>query len=71
MIINSIRDFIWQSLVFTLSNNTAYYFSEFFVLEDDKILAKNLYSSKNLVHCGCEQDKKPTDKDLTSTKHTD
>ncbi len=40
MIINSIRYFIRQSLVFTLSSNKAYYFSEFYVLEDDKILAK-------------------------------
>ena len=40
MIFNSIRDNIRESLVFTLSNNTAYYFSEFEVLEGDKVLPK-------------------------------
>ncbi len=62
MIINSIRDNIRESLVFTLSNNTAYYFLEFQVLEDDKILPKNQYSLKNMAYCGCEQYNKPTDK---------
>ena len=71
IIINYIRDNIRESLVFTLSNNTAYYFSEFEVLEDDKILPKNQYSLKNMAYCGCEQYNKPTDKDLISTKHTD
>ena len=64
IIINSIRDNIRESLVFTLSNNTAYYFSEFEVLDDDKILPKNQYSLKNMVYCGCEQYNKPTDKEV-------
>ena len=40
MVINSIRDNIRESLVFTLSNNTACYFSEFEVLEDIKYYQK-------------------------------
>ena len=71
MIINSIRDNIRESLVFTLSNNTAYYLSEIEVLEDYEVLPKNQYSLKNMAYCGCEQYNKPTDKDLISTKHTD
>ena len=56
--INPICDNIQQSLVFTLSNNTAYFLSNFEVLKDNEVLPKNQYSIKKIVYNGCEQKNK-------------
>ena len=44
--INPICDNIQQSLVFTLSNNTAYFLSNFEVLKDNDVLPKKQHSIK-------------------------
>ena len=59
-LINPIRDNIQQSLVFTLTNNTAYFLSNFEVLKDNEVLPKNQYSIKKIVYNGCEQKNKRT-----------
>ena len=46
ILINPIRDNIQQSLVFTLSNNTAYFFSNFEVLKNNEVLPKSDYAIK-------------------------
>ena len=69
--INPIRDNIQQSLVFTLSNNTAYFLSNFEVLKDNEVLPKNQYSIKKIVYNGCEQKNKVLNLELISTNYTD
>ena len=71
MIINSMRDNIQQSLVFTLSNNTAYYLSEIEVLEDNEVLPKNQYSLNKIIYSGCKQYNQPLNLELISTTYTD
>ena len=69
--INPICDNIQQSLVFTLSNNTAYFLSNFEVLKDNEVLPKNQYSIKKIVYNGCEQKNKVLNLELISTNYTD
>ena len=71
ILINPIRDNIQQSLVFTLSNNTAYFFSNFEVLKDNEVLPKNDYAIKKIVYNGCEQNNKVLNLELISSSYTD
>ena len=71
ILINPIIDNIQQTLVFTLSNNTAYFLSNFEVLKDNEVLPKNQYSLKKIVCNGCEQCNKPLYRELISTNYTD
>ena len=71
ILINPIIDNIQQTLVFTLSNNTAYFLSNFEVLKDNEVLPKNDYAIKKIVYNGCEQNNKVLNLELISSSYTD
>ena len=54
IIIDAMRDNVKDSLVFILSNNTAYFFTEIEVLEDDNVLPKDQCVFQKLVFNGLE-----------------
>ena len=71
ILIDSLYDNIQQVLVFTLSNNTAYFFCDYELLEDDKVLPKTQYSLIKLMYNGCHQRNNPLNAELISTSHND
>ena len=52
IIIDAMRDNVKYSLIFILSNNTAYFFTETEVLEDDNALPKDQCVFQKLVFNG-------------------
>ena len=65
------RDDVNDSLVFILCNNTAYFFTEIEVLEDDNALPKDHYVFQKSAFNGLELYKMPSNIELVSTIHTD
>ena len=71
IIIDAMHDNVKDSLVFILSNNTAYFFTEIEVLEDDNALPKDQCVFQKLAFDGLEQYNMPLNIELVSTIHTD
>ena len=71
ILIDLLYDNIQQVLVFTLSNNTAYFFCDYELLKDDKVLPKTQYSLIKLMYNGCHQRNNPLNAELISTSHND
>ena len=69
--IEAMRDNVKDSLVFILSNNTAYFFSEYEVLEDGHTLPKDRYVFQKLAYNGLKQYNNPSNIELVSTNYTD
>ena len=65
------RDNVNDCLVFILSNNTAYFFSEYEVLEDGHTLPKDYYTFQKLSYNGLKLYNNPSNIQLVSTNHTD
>ena len=69
--IEAMRDNVKDSIVFILSNNTAYFFPEYEVLEDEHTLPKTHCVFQKLAYNGLKLYNYPPNIGLVSSNHTD